>query len=238
MKVDTRSTIVDSTPTLTTRVPPQVSKKLQYIHNISPRHLTNILKLAIAGKDFCVVAADTRISSGFSILARDYSKTTRLTDRCVITSGGMVADIETLHKLLISKVMTYERTFKKTPTVESLAQLLGNTLYSRRFMPFYAFNLLCGLDMNGQGTVYGYDAIGSYDKLSYGVQGSGSELGAPILDNQFYGHNYLVKQLADDVTKVEETAMDIINSIAERDIYTGDQVEVVVVDKNGVRFRR
>ena len=111
------------------------------------RLLTNIFKLiAIAGKDFCVVAADTRISSGYSILARDYSKTTRLTDKCVITSGGMVADIETLHKLLISKVMTYERQFKKSPTVESLAQLLGNTLYGRRFMPFYAFNLLCGID--------------------------------------------------------------------------------------------
>ena len=150
----------------------------------------------------------------------------------------MVADIETLHKLLIAKVKTYERTFKKTPTVESLAQLLGNTLYGRRFMPFYAFNLLCGIDCNGQGSVYGYDAIGSYDKLTYGVQGSGSELGAPILDNQFYGHNYLVKQLAEDVDKVEETAKDIINSIAERDIYTGDGVEIVIIDAQGVRVKR
>jgi 20S proteasome subunit beta 6 len=81
----------------------------------------------------------------------------------------MVADIETLHKLLIAKVKTYERQFKKTLTVESLAQLLGNTLYGRRFMPYYAFNLLCGIDMSGQGVVYGYDAIGSYDKLTYGV---------------------------------------------------------------------
>ena len=47
--------------------------------------------------------------------------------------------------------------------------------------------------------VYGYDAIGSYDKLTYGVQGSGSQLGAPILDNQFIGHNFLVKQLPDNV---------------------------------------
>lgn len=203
------------------------------------RLLTNIFKLiAIAGKDFCVVAADTRISQGFNILSREYSKTTRLTDKCVITSGGMVADIETLHKLLIAKVMTYERQFKKSPSIESLAQLLGNTLYSRRFMPFYAFNLLCGIDSNGQGIVYGYDAIGSYDKLTYGVQGSGSELGAPILDNQFYGHNYLVKQLAQDITEVTETAMDIINSIAERDVYTGDGVEITVIDHLGVHVSR
>lgn len=192
----------------------------------------------MAGKDFCIVAADTRISQGYSILSRDHSKTTRLTDQCVITSGGMVADIETLHKLLISKVKTYERTFKKSPSVESLAQLLGNTLYSRRFMPFYAFNLLCGLDKEGQGIVYGYDAIGSYDKLTYGVQGSGSELGSPILDNQFVGHNFLIKQVAPDVKVAEDTAKDIINSIAERDIYTGDQVEIVIVDRNGVRVKR
>jgi 20S proteasome subunit beta 6 len=185
-----------------------------------------------------MVAADTRISQGFNILSREHSKTTRLTDKCVITSGGMVADIETLHKLLIAKVKTYERQFKKSPSIEALAQLLGNTLYSRRFMPFYAFNLLCGLDSHGAGIVYGYDAIGSFDKLTYGVQGSGSELGAPILDNQFIGHNFLVKQLAQNVNEVEETAKDIINSIAERDIYTGDGIELVLVDATGVRVKR
>ena len=146
--------------------------------------LTNLLLfIAIAGKDFCLIAADTRISTGYNILSRDHSKSTKLTEQCVITSGGMVADIETLHKHLIGKIKTYEMQFKKTPSVESIAQLLGNTLYGRRFMPYYAFNLLCGIDQKGQGIVYGYDAIGSYDKLTYGVQGSGSELGAPILDN-------------------------------------------------------
>jgi 20S proteasome subunit beta 6 len=198
----------------------------------------NQILIAIAGKDFCVVAADTRISQGYNILSRTHSKTTRLTDKCVITSGGMVADIETLHKLLIAKVKTYERTFKRTPSIESLAQLLGNTLYGRRFMPYYAFNLLCGLDQNGQGIVYGYDAIGSFDKLTYGVQGSGSQLGAPILDNQFVDHNFLVKQLAQDLTTVEETAKDIINSIAERDIFTGDGVEIVIIDAHGVHVKR
>ena len=102
--------------------------------------------IAIAGKDFVTVAADTRMSNGYSILSRTQSKTTKLTDNVVITSGGMVADIETLHKDLLFAVRMYEMKEKKTPTVENLAPRLMNMLYGRRFMPFYAFNLLCGLD--------------------------------------------------------------------------------------------
>ncbi len=63
--------------------------------------------IAIAGKDFCLVAADTRMSLGYSILSREYSKTTKLTDKIVITSGGMVADIEALHKNLQMRVKIY-----------------------------------------------------------------------------------------------------------------------------------
>jgi 20S proteasome alpha/beta subunit len=40
------------------------------------------------------------------------------------------------------------------------------------------------------------------------------------------------------VQEVEDTAKDIINSIAERDIYTGDQVELVIIDRLGVRVKR
>ena len=105
-------------------------------------------------------------------------------------------------------------------------------------MPYYAFNLLCGLDKDGQGVVFGYDAVGSYDKLTYGAQGSGVQLGCPILDNQFVGHNFLVKELPASQEEVENTARDIIHSIAERDIYTGDGIEMITVDKTGVRVKR
>ena len=65
--------------------------------------------LAIAGKDFCLIAADTRISEGYGIISRTYSRSTELTPKCVITSSGMVADIEALHKTLITKVKIYRR---------------------------------------------------------------------------------------------------------------------------------
>ena len=197
--------------------------------------ITKLLPSAIAGADFVMAAGDTRVSNGYSILKRDHSKTSQLTKTCVITSAGMVADVETLHKQLQLDVKIYKYKNKgREPTLEALASKLTQFLYSRRFMPYYAFNLLCGLDKEGKGAVYGYDAVGSYDKVTYGVQGSGVSLGAPILDNQFVGHNFIVKELPTSIEETENTAKDIINSIAERDIYTGDGVEVVTVTKAGV----
>ena len=48
----------------------------------------------------------------------------------------------------------------------------------------------------------------------------------------------LVRKLAENLPESVDAAKDVINSIAERDIYTGGQVEIVVIDKNVVNFKR
>ena len=68
-----------------------------------------------------MVATDTRISSGYNILSRNHSKTTKLTEKCLITSAGMVADVETLHKNLETRIRQYRMQNKREPSVESLA---------------------------------------------------------------------------------------------------------------------
>ena len=163
--------------------------------SLSPFVSFNQCCVAIAGKDFVIAGTDMRVSRGYSILDRHHSKTVQLTSNCILTSAGMVADVEALHKNLIFRIRMYQRTEKKEPTVASVAQLLSTTLYSRRFMPYYAFNLLCGLDKDGKGIVYGYDAVGSYGSEGYGAQGSGNSMGMTVLDNQFVGHNHIVKEL-------------------------------------------
>ena len=109
------------------------------------------------------------MSAGYNILSRTQSKTTKLTENTILTSAGMVADVETLHKNLKFVIRQYEMQNKRSPSTACIAKKLSVTLYGRRFMPYYAFNLLCGIDDGGKGCVYGYDAVGSYDKLTYGV---------------------------------------------------------------------
>ena len=101
----------------------------------------------------------------------------------MIATSGMTTDAQNLHKQLNARVVMYTHANGCEPDVYAIAQLLSNTLYYRRFFPFYTFNLLAGLDSNGKGVVFGYDAIGSYDAMKYGVQGSGKQLAVTVLDN-------------------------------------------------------
>jgi len=55
--------------------------------------------IGVSGKDFAILGSDTRLSRGYSILCRDAPKSVQLTANCVLTSAGMKADRDMLHKV-------------------------------------------------------------------------------------------------------------------------------------------
>ncbi|KAL8271295.1 hypothetical protein Esti_004734 [Eimeria stiedai] len=71
------------------------------------------------------------------------------TSRCGIASSGMQADILTLHKVLKTRVALFKHQHREEPSVVAVAQLLSTILYSRRFFPYYTFNVIFGLDSEG-----------------------------------------------------------------------------------------
>lgn len=85
--------------------------------------------------------------------------------------------------LLLLYVNRYHHSAGKDMSSAAAAQLLSVTLYYRRFFPYYAFNMIAGLDEEGRGAVYGYDAVGSFKRDEYGAMGSGQNFIMPILDN-------------------------------------------------------
>lgn len=196
--------------------------------------------MAIAGADYTVVAADTRLSVGYSIYTRDFSKICKLADKCVLASSGFQGDMKALQKNLSARHLIYQHQHNKQMSCPAMAQHLSNTLYYKRFFPYYTFNILGGLDNEGKGCVYTYDAVGSYERVGYSCQGTGGTLIMPVLDNQLKSPSPLLLPSKDAVTPLSESeavdlVKDVFASATERDIYTGDKLEIIIVNAAGIR---
>jgi 20S proteasome subunit beta 6 len=152
-----------------------------------------------------------------------------------MASGGCRTDVVSLQKLLDLRLREYIDNHDKEMSTPSVAQLLSTNLYYRRFFPFYAFNVVGGVDKEGKGAVYTYDAIGSFERVKYASQGAGQKLIIPILDNVVGNKNRA--DAPHEYTREEavELVKDVFITAGERDIFTGDRVEIYTIDANGVR---
>jgi Proteasome subunit len=74
-------------------------------------------------------------------------------------------DAQGLLQLLKSLVSDYEWEQGRPLSTVSLSRLLSNYLYYRRSFPYYTHNVVAGLDAAGTGAVYGYDSVGSFERV-------------------------------------------------------------------------
>lgn len=150
----------------------------------------------------------------------------------VLATAGMSADAQYLVKVLGQKLEFYEYQHDKKMPTPSVAQLLQCILYGKRFFPYFVWNTLGGLDKDGKGCVFSYDPVGNYERRPYNCGGSAQSLIQPFLDNQV-GRQHLGDQLEMSIEETKRVVMDAFTSATERDIYTGDFVEIFTVTKQG-----
>eukprot|EP01147_Barroeca_monosierra_P004547 gene4547-8569_t len=195
--------------------------------------------VGIAGEDYSLLASDTRLSEGYSIHSRDSSKLYKLSDKTVLGSAGFHGDVLTLVKRIGLRMQDYKYRHNKTMSTPGMAQMLATMLYAKRFFPYYTYNIVAGLDSQGKGCVYSYDPVGSYEREYYRAAGSASSLLQPFLDNQI-GRKNIDGEQYKPISKEQAVSVirDVFTSAAERDIYTGDQVEIAVVTADGVDVQR
>ncbi|KAJ1733085.1 Proteasome subunit beta type-6 [Coemansia biformis] len=191
--------------------------------------------LAIAGADYVLVASDTRQSDGYLINSRYSPKAFVLSNNAVLGTSGCSADSKRLYEVLEQRAQLYQHRHDRQISTPALAQLLSNTMYSRRMLPYYVFPVLAGIDAKGAGAAYSYDAVGNMQRVTGVCFGSASALIQPFLDNQVRFKNQRDADPNRLLTREEafKIAVDAFTSATERDIYTGDYLEIFIVDAAG-----
>ncbi|KAL8602111.1 Proteasome subunit beta type-1-B [Nucella lapillus] len=211
----------------------QIERPIQA--RFSPYDFNGGTVLAIAGEDFAVIASDTRLMTGFSILSRDVPKTSQVTMNTVVGSCGFHGDVLTLTKVVQTRLKMFGYIHNKEMDTASVAAMLSTILYYRRFFPYYVYNIVAGLDTEGKGCVFSFDPVGSYERETYRAGGSASSMLQPLLDNQIGMKNQEgAKQVPLSKVKAVALVKDVFTSAAERDINTGDAVTIHVINKQGV----
>ncbi|GIY69734.1 proteasome subunit beta type-1 [Caerostris extrusa] len=190
--------------------------------------------VAIGGEDYAIIASDTRLSTGYSIYSRNQPKLFKLSNKTVLGSAGCWCDVLTLTKIFEAKMKMYLHEHNKEMSTPAVSQLLSTLLYYKRFFPYYASNVIAGLDEEGR--IYSYDSIGSKGQEKYIAAGSSSHLLQPLLDNQAAFKNMEGPRPPPlSLDKAILLVQDVFTSAAERDIYTGDSVLMNVITKEGIK---
>ena len=211
--------------------------------------------VGVAGRDFCVLACDTRLSDAYLILSRSQSRVFELSTESLFAASGCVADSLALVALLHHNARSYQWQSGIKAPVEALSQLLSSTLYSRRTFPYFSFCSLAGIDKRGTGALYRYDAVGSFERVPAFCSGKGEQLIQPILDsllkvklNSALQHEGRISEgttsdiILDDsddnyVSDIssEEASNIVISAFraaAEREITVGDGLELLIIKKD------
>ena len=125
------------------------------------------------------------------ILHRNITKIHKLNENTYILSSGMFADYQNFWKMLDSRLSWYRMNHGTELSSTAIASLVSRMLYEKRFFPCYAFNLVTGFDDEGNPAIWKYDAVGSYGKVTYGVDGGSKTFVLPFFDNQVLGFLFL-----------------------------------------------
>jgi proteasome beta subunit len=206
---------------------------MQINDNRYPQYILDQIKkgtttCAITCTDGVVLAADTRASAGLFIADRHVMKIQKVDDHLGMTIAGGVADAQNLVDTMRYNANIYRLSKKELIPVSSAARLCSNILFNQRYFPYYVQIIMAGFDhREEEGKIYNIDLFGSMTTEKFISTGSGS----PV------AYGYLESEYKDGVS-VNEAYKSAIQSIAaaiRRNAGTGDNINAVIIDKNGYR---
>ena len=187
--------------------------------------------VGIVCKDGVVIAADKRSTAGGMIANKRQLKLAQIANNMAIAGSGLVSDIQLTSRVGRAEIKLKDVQTGRGTTVKEAANMLASMLYSliRRptMVPGIVAFLLAGSDKEGH-QLYNLGIDGSItEKDDFDSEGSGSVFALGVLEAQ-YKKNMSTEEGID-------LAMKSINSAMQRDVATGNGIDIWVVTEKGVR---
>ncbi len=171
-----------------------------------------------------VLAAEKRVAYGFYLMSKAGKKVFRVLDRMGIASAGLMADMQTLSRILEAEVKLYELDSGISPRVWTVAKLLSAILYGRRLFPYYAEVVVGGIDDTGP-HLYSLDPIGAIMEEEYVAVGSGAQLAISVIESEYS------KSIS--LEEAERLAIKSLDAAMRRDAISGDGIDMLVIGESG-----
>ena len=191
---------------------------------------TGTTGLALRFKGGVLIAADKRVSAGYSV-GKNAQKIHAITDKVAMAISGLVSDAMNLVDVMKSELKLYTFDNGQEPTVKMASSLLSVIMHAwyRRYFPYFAQLLVGGVDVTGE-HVYSIGIDGSVIEDNYHVIGSGSLFALSKLEDGW--KEGLTK---DEAMALAKQAMRLAIS---RDLYTGDGMDFFFITKDGIKTER
>ncbi|MBS3103249.1 proteasome subunit beta [Candidatus Woesearchaeota archaeon] len=192
---------------------------------------TGTTTVALVCKDGLVLAADKRATSGYLISFKKFDKIITITDFIAVTVAGTVSDVQLLTKYIRAELSLKRIRTGRENSVKEAANLLATLVYNNirklSMIPGISHFLVGGKDEAGF-HLYDLAPDGSIVEIDdYVSSGSGSVMAYGVLET-LYKKNLTV----DEGIKL---AVKCVNAAVQRDIASGNGIDVVTITKDGVK---
>jgi len=187
---------------------------------------TGTTTLGITCKDGVVIATDRRATADTMIAHKNIQKVIQISDHIAMTIAGLAADGQVLARWMRSEFALYSIRNGKEISVKAAATFLSNLLNQNKFTPFYIELLVGGYDADGA-HIIDLDAAGGLFEDKFISTGSGSPFAYGLLE-QNYREDMALKEAL-------KLARDCVKVAMSRDSASGDDIDVIYIDKEGFK---
>jgi proteasome beta subunit len=188
-------------------------------------NLKGTTTIGLVAKDGVVLGAESRATMGNLVANKDVQKIFQIQPHIGMTTAGAVGDAQRLVRIMQVETNLYQIERDRPIKVDAAVNLLANILQGAKYFPYWVQLVMGGYD--GKPRLYSLDALGSAIEEKAVATGSGSPFVYGVIERE-YEEGKTVKENADLASRAIRAAM-------ERDVFSGNNVQVVTITKDGFR---